>query len=63
MDKSISFHDGGAEGFYHSLLLGLITLMDNQYKIKSNRKSGDGRFDVCLIPKEKRYLDVILELK
>ena len=63
MDKSISFFDGGAEGFYHGLMLGLIALMDNQYKIKSNRESGDGRFDVCLIPREKRYPGIILELK
>ena len=45
MDKSISFYDGGAEAFYHGLMLGLIALMDNQYKIKSNRESGDGRYD------------------
>lgn len=63
MDKSISFSDGGAEGFYHGLMLGLIALMDNQYKIKSNRESGDGRFDVSLIPREKRYPGIILELK
>lgn len=63
MDKSISFYDGGAEGFYHGLMLGLIALMDNQYKIKSNREYGDGRFDVCLIPREKRYPGIILELK
>lgn len=63
MDKSISFFDGGAEGFYHGLMLGLIALMDNQYKIKSNRESGDGRFDVSLIPREKRYPGIILELK
>ena len=63
LDKSISFYDGGAEGFYHGLMLGLIALMDNQYKIKSNRESGDGRFDVSLIPREKRYPGIILELK
>lgn len=63
MDKLISFFDGGAEGFYHGLMLGLIALMDNQYKIKSNRESGDGRFDVSLIPREKRYPGIILELK
>ena len=63
MDKSISFFDGGAEGFYHGLMLGLIALMDNQYKIKSNRESGDGRFDVSLIPREKRYPGIILKLK
>ena len=63
MDKSIGFFDGGAEGFYHGLMLGLIALMDNQYKIKSNRESGDGRFDVSLIPREKRYPGIILKLK
>ena len=63
LDKSISFYDGGAEGFYHGLMLGLIALMDNQYKIKSNRESGYGRFDVCLIPRKKRYPGIILELK
>lgn len=63
MDKSISFYDGGAEGFYHGLMLGLIALMDNQYKIKSNRESGDGRYDVCMIPREKRYPGIIFEMK
>ena len=59
MDKSISFYDGGAEGFYHGLMLGLIALMDNQYKIKSNRESGDGRYDISLIPRENRYPGII----
>lgn len=63
MDKSISFYDGGAEGFYHGLMLGLVALTDNQYKIKSNRESGDGRYDICLIPRENRYPGIILELK
>ena len=63
MDKSISFYDAGAEGFYHGLILGLIALMDNQYKIKSNRESGDGRYDIGLIPREDRYPGIIMELK
>ena len=63
MDKSISFYDAGAEGFYHGLVLGLIALMDNQYKIKSNRESGDGRYDISLIPREDRYPGIIMELK
>ena len=45
MDRSISFFDAGSEGFYHGLVLGLVALMDNQYKIRSNRESGDGRYD------------------
>jgi hypothetical protein len=63
MDKSISFYDAGAEGFYHGLVLGLIALMDNQYKIKSNRESGDGRYDISLIPRQDRYPGIIMELK
>lgn len=63
MDKSISFYEGGAEGVYHGLMLGLIALMDNQYKIKSNRESGDGRYDICLIPREEKYPGIIMELK
>lgn len=63
MDKSISFYDAGAEGFYHGLVLGLVALMDNHYKIKSNRESGDGRYDICLIPRESKYPGIIMELK
>ena len=63
LDNSISFYDAGAEGFYHGLVLGLIALMDNQYKIKSNRESGEGRYDISLIPREKRYPGIIMELK
>ncbi len=63
MDKSISFYDAGAEGFYHGLVLGLIALMDNHYKIKSNRESGDGRYDISLIPRDGRYPGIIMELK
>ena len=63
IDKSVSFYDAGAEGFYHGLVLGLIALVDNQYKINSNRESGDGRYDICLIPREDRYPGIIMELK
>jgi len=41
----------------------LIALMDNQYKIKSNRESGDGRYDMSLIPRGERYPGIIMELK
>lgn len=63
MDKSISFYDAGAEAFYHGLVLGLIALMDDQYRINSNRESGDGRYDISLIPREKKHPGMIIELK
>lgn len=63
MEKTISFYDAGAEGFYHGLTLGLITLMVNHYRIKSNREAGDGRYDICLLPRENKYPGIIMELK
>lgn len=63
MDRSISFYDAGAEGFYHGMMLGLIALMDNQYSIKSNRESGDGRYDISLFPRKHRYPGIIMEIK
>lgn len=63
MEKTISFYDAGAEGFYHGLTLGLITLMDNRYRIRSNRESGDGRYDIGLFPRESNYPGIIMELK
>ena len=63
MDSSISFYDSGTEIFYHGLMLGLLALLDTQYRIKSNRESGDGRYDISLIPREKGYPGIIMELK
>lgn len=63
MDKVISFYDSGAEGFYHGLVLGLIALVDDKYRIKSNRESGDGRYDISLFPREDNLAGIIMELK
>ena len=63
MDKSVSFYDAGAEGFYHGLTLGLVALLDNHYRIRSNRESGDGRYDISLFPREKKHPGIIMELK
>lgn len=45
------------------MILGLIALMDNQYKIRSNRESGDGRYDICLIPRDGKHPGIIMELR
>lgn len=63
MNSSISFYDTAAETFYHGFMLGLVALMDNQYSIKSNRESGDGRYDISLIPRQTRYPGIIIEIK
>ena len=63
MNKSMSFYDASTEGFYHGLTLGLVALMDNQYQIKSNRESGEGRFDLALLPREEKLPGIIMEFK
>lgn len=61
--RSVSFFDAGAEGFYHGLLLGLVALMENQYKIRSNREAGLGRYDISMLPKNKKNAGIIMEVK
>ena len=63
LNRSVSFYDGGAEGFYHGLVLGLISLMDERYSIKSNRESGEGRYDITMYPKVSEYPGIIMEFK
>lgn len=63
MDQSISFYDSSSESFYHGLMLGLIAFMDHYYKIKSNRESGDGRYDICLFPKTSKHPGILMEFK
>lgn len=63
LDKTVSFYDAGSEGFYHGMMLGLIALMEGDYKIKSNRESGDGRFDICMTPINMKHPGIIMEFK
>lgn len=63
INKAISFYDTASESFYHGLVLGLILMMESQYKIKSNRESGKGRFDICLMPRDDNHPGMIMELK
>ena len=50
MIKSISSMDGVNEGFYHGMMLGLCAVLGNRYRVRSNRESGLGRFDIQLMP-------------
>ena len=49
--ESASYFDASAEGFYHGLVLGMISFMRDVYVITSNRESGYGRFDIMLKPR------------
>ena len=64
--KMMSYYDAkkqDKEGFYHGLMLGLTAILGNSYRIKSNRESGYGRFDLAIFPKDKTKTGVIMEFK
>lgn len=63
MVKNISSIDGANEGFYHGMMLGLCAILGNRYKIRSNRESGLGRFDIQLMPLTKGMPGFIFEFK
>ena len=63
MLKSISTMDGANEAFYHGMMLGLCAVLGSQYKVRSNRESGLGRFDVELLPMMQGIPGFIFEFK
>ena len=60
--ESISNFDT-LERFYHGLMLGLVVSFREYYQIRSNRESGEGRYDLMLLPKEKEKLGILFEFK
>lgn len=63
LDGTISYYDAAEESFFHGLTAGMLALMDDQYKITSNRESGDGRFDISLYPRTKQLPGILIEVK
>lgn len=63
MLKSISTMDGVSEAFYHGMMLGLCAVLGSQFKVRSNRESGLGRFDIELLPMVKGIPGFIFEFK
>jgi len=63
--ESASYFDASAEGFYHGLVLGMLSFMRDFYVIESNRESGYGRFDVMLKPRpgHRDFPAVVIEVK
>lgn len=57
------FNTHTKEQVFHSLILGLVLGLRNNYIIKSNQESGYGRLDVALIPKDTNKSGIIIELK
>ena len=56
--RSISYFDN-QESFYHGFLVRLL----NDYEVLSNRESGNGRFDVCVLPENILGTVVLIECK
>lgn len=63
MLKSISTMDEASEAFYHGMMLGLCAVLGSQFKVRSNRESGLGRFDIELLPMVKGIPGFIFEFK
>ena len=61
--SSLSFHDLTEEKDYHNVFLGLVYIATENYTIKSNRESGEGRYDIAMFPKRKNIPGIIFELK
>lgn len=60
--QSVSCFDTAHENFYQGLMLGL-TAAFRPYESSSNKESGDGRYDIQLMPKRKNLPGIIIELK
>ena len=61
--QTISFHDTRDEIIYTGLILGFCAMMDNRYHITSNREAGNGRFDIQMLPMQKKLPGILMELK
>lgn len=59
--RTISFFDS-AENFYHGFLTGILSQSDN-YFVKSNRESGNGRSDIMVKSPSLRGRSFIIEVK
>ena len=63
--NTISYFDKGGEPerIYHVYTLGLLAILSDDYIIKSNGESGDGRYDILLIPFDKTKFGIVIEFK
>ncbi len=62
----LSFHDGSPtdpESIYQAFVLGLLCILEPEYRVRSNRESGKGRPDVMILPSKPNKPGVVLELK
>ena len=58
-----SFYDLKGEKVYHSLFLGMLIWLRDNYEVKSNGEGGHGRYDAMLIPLDKIKPAYLFEFK
>ncbi len=60
-----SNHDIKYENSLHMLMISFFYYLEasGEYRVKSNIESGDGRYDICIIPYDKNRLGYVIELK
>ncbi len=54
---------GEPENVYQSYVLGLLAIIGDDYIIKSNRESGEGRYDILLNQHDKTKYGIVIEIK
>lgn len=52
-----------SERFYHGFVLGMVVSLADKYKVRSNRESGYGRYDVMIVPLDRTAKAFIIEFK
>ncbi|WP_296881653.1 AAA family ATPase [Thomasclavelia sp.] len=60
LKSSISYYDN-YESFYHGFMVGFLNV--DGYEVKSNRESGEGRFDLAILPMDIDDQAIIIECK
>ena len=53
----------GKEAFYHGFVLGLTATLTGDYRIRSNRESGFGRYDIAAFPRKAGERGMVIECK
>ena len=61
--QTCSSFDLTEEKDYHNFFVGLLAASVSGYEVKSNRESGEGRYDIMLFPKKPNLPGIIFELK
>jgi hypothetical protein len=64
--ETLSYFDTGGknvEKVYQAFILGLLVNLAPYYEVNSEKESGYGRYDICIVPKDISKKAIIMELK